>query len=143
MYAGSSARTISATATRGLLLSQGGELNAIRVQDWKVHFATQIGNIATGTRGVPGWPLLVNLRADPYEKGPNEADLGYLRWYGDNLWTFVPAQEYIKKFLATISNFPFQEGSSLNAAGINYQTLKAGAALKRLHELETAALPAA
>jgi arylsulfatase len=123
--------------------SQGGELNAIRVQDWKIHFATQAGNIATGTRAVPGWPLLVNLRADPYEKGPNEADLGYLRWYGDNLWTFVPAQEYIKKFLATVPNFPFQEGSSLNAAGINYQTLKAAAALKRLQEMETIALPAA
>src|SRR4030095_16255205 len=123
--------------------SQGGELNAIRVKDWKIHFATQVGNIATGTRSIPGWPLLVNLRADPYEKGPNEADLGYLRWYGDNLWTFVPAQGFIKKFLTTISEYPFQEGSSLNAAGINYQTLKAGAALKRLHELETLTLPAA
>jgi arylsulfatase A-like enzyme len=120
---------------------QGGDLNAIRVQNWKIHFATQVGNIATGTRSTPGWPLLVNLRADPYEKGPTEADLGYLRWYGDNLWTFVPAQGYIKKFLATISEFPFQEGSSLNAAGINYNTLKAAAALKRLHELETIALP--
>jgi arylsulfatase len=123
--------------------SQGGELNAIRVQDWKIHFATQVGNIATGTRSTPGWPLLVNLRADPYEKGPNEADLGYLRWYGDNLWTFVPAQNFIKKFLATIPEYPFQEGGSLNAAGINYNTLKAGAALKRLHEMETIMLPAA
>jgi arylsulfatase len=121
--------------------SQGGELNAIRVQNWKIHFATQVGNIATGTRSTPGWPLLVNLRADPYEKGPNEADLGYLRWYGDNLWTFVPAQGYIKKFLTTIPEFPFQEGSSLNAAGINYTTLKAAAAMKRLHELETLARP--
>jgi arylsulfatase len=120
---------------------QGGDLNAIRVQNWKIHFATQVGNIATGTRATPGWPLLVNLRADPYEKGPNEADLGYLRWYGDNLWTFVPAQGYIKKFLATVSEFPFQEGSSLNAAGINYNTLKAAAALKRLQEMETIALP--
>jgi arylsulfatase len=121
--------------------SQGGELNAIRVQDWKIHFATQVGNIATGTRSTPGWPLLVNLRADPYEKGPNEAALGYLRWYGDNLWTFVPAQEYIKKFIGTIADYPFQEGSSLNAAGINYQTLKAGAALKRLQQLESLTLP--
>ena len=59
------------------------------------------------------------------------------------MWTFVPAQEYIKKFLATIPDYPFQEGSSLNAAGINYQTLKAAAAMKRLHELETFALPSA
>ena len=116
--------------------TQNGELNALRVKDWKIHFATQIGNIATGTRAVPGWPLLINLRADPYEKGPNEADLGYLRWYGDNLWAFVPAQNYIKTFVSTIPSYPFQEGSSLNAAGINYTTLKLQDTLKRLQSVE-------
>ena len=63
--------------------------------------------------------------------------MGYLRWYGDNIWTFVPAQNYIKKFLSTIPDYPFQEGSSLNAAGINYNTLKAAAVMKRLQELES------
>jgi arylsulfatase A-like enzyme len=121
--------------------SQGGDLNAIRVQNWKIHFAIQRGNIATGTREVTGWPLIVNLRADPYEKGPTEADLGYLRWYADNMWTFVPAQVYIKKFLATIPDYPFQQGSSLNAAGINYNTLKAAGALKRLEDIETIVRP--
>ena len=121
--------------------SQGGDLNAIRVQNWKIHFAVMKGNIATGTRDVTGWPLIVNLRADPYEKGPNEADLGYLRWYGDNLWTFVPAQAYIKKFLSTIPDYPSQQGSSLNAAGINYNTLKAAAALKRLEDIDTIVRP--
>jgi hypothetical protein len=38
--------------------------------DWKIHFATIEGNIATGVRRVAGWPLIVNLRADPYEKMP-------------------------------------------------------------------------
>ena len=47
----------------------------------------------------------------------------------------------IKEFLATIPDFPFQEGNSLNAAGINDQALKATAALKRLHELETISAP--
>jgi len=51
----------------------------------------------------------------------HEADMGYLRWMGDNIWTYVPAQAYIAKFLATIPEYPFQPGSSLNAAGINYQ----------------------
>jgi arylsulfatase A-like enzyme len=120
---------------------QGGDLNAIRVADWKIHFAVMKGNIATGTREVPGWPLIVNLRADPYEKGPNEADLGYLRWYADNMWTFVPAQNFIKKFLDTISAYPFQSGSSLNAAGINYQALRAAEALKRLQNIETLGRP--
>jgi arylsulfatase A-like enzyme len=121
--------------------SQGGDLNAIRVQNWKIHFAIQEGNIATGTRSIPGWPLIVNLRADPYEKAPHEADLGYLRWYGDNMWTFVPAQAYIKEFLSTIPDYPFQAGASLNAAGINYQTLNAAEALKRLEQLESFSVP--
>lgn len=113
----------------------GGELNALRVQNWKIHFAVQNGNIATAVREVPGWPLVINLRADPYEKAPHEAVVGYLRWYGDNLWTFVPAQIYIKKFLSTIPDYPFQSGSSLNAGGINYQTLKAAEVLKKLETL--------
>jgi arylsulfatase len=124
-----------------IYFSQGGELNAIRVDDWKIHFATIDGNIATGTRRIAGWPLIVNLRADPYEKMPHEGEMGYLRWYADNMWTFVPAQLYIKRFLATIPDYPFQAGSSLNAAGINYQTLKAAEALKRLQQLETIGRP--
>ena len=63
------------------------------------------------------------------------------RWYGDNIWLFVPVQAQVKEFLMTIPQFPFQQGSSLNAAGINYQTLKAAAALKRLNELETIGAP--
>jgi arylsulfatase len=109
------------------------------MQDWKIHFAIQAGNIASGTRSVPNWPLLVNLRADPYEKGPTEAEMGYLRWYGDNIWTFVPAQEFVKRFLSTLGDYPFQDGSSLNAAGINYTTLKAASVMKRLQEMETLA----
>lgn len=57
------------------------------------------------------------------------------------MWTFVPAQNYIKNFLSTIPNYPFQSGASLNAAGINYQTLKAADALKRLQEIETLGRP--
>jgi arylsulfatase len=82
----------------------------------------------------------VNLRADRYEKMPHESG-SYLRWYADNLWLFVPVQQLVKEFLATIPQFPFQEGSSLNPAGINYQTLKAAAAMKRLQEIESLASP--
>ena len=65
----------------------------------------------------------------------------YMRWYADQMWLFVPVQQKLKDFLGTIPGFPFQEGSSLNAAGINYQSLKATAAMKRLHELESLSPP--
>ena len=124
-----------------IYFSQGGELNAVRYEDWKVHFAMQQGNIATATREVTGWPGIVNLRADPYEKAMFEADMGYLRWYADNMWIFVPIQSVLKDFLSTIPDYPFQEGSSLNAAGINYGSLKAADALQRLQQLETISRP--
>ncbi len=105
-----------------------------------MHFAVQNGNIATATRDVPGWPVIVNLRADPYEKAPHESGL-YTRWYADNIWLFVPVQEKLKGFLTTLPDFPFQQGSSLNAAGINYNSLQALQAMKRLKELETLPAP--
>jgi len=40
---------------------QGGELNDVRWNDWKVSFAVINGNIATGMRDVPGWPVITNL----------------------------------------------------------------------------------
>ena len=107
---------------------QGGELNAVRWNDWKANFAGVDGNIATGVRKVTNWPILVNLRADPYEQMPFHSAM-YLRWYADNIWLFVPVQQKLKGFLSTISQYPFQEGSSLNAANINYMTLKAMGAL--------------
>ncbi|MEM6675002.1 MAG: arylsulfatase [Planctomycetota bacterium] len=115
---------------------QGGELNAIRWDDWKVHFAVIKGNIATGERIVTNWPLIVNLRADPYEEMHEEGEMGYLRWYGDNMWLFVPVQAKLREFFTTIPDFPFQEGSSLTAGGINYTSLKAMKALQMLDELE-------
>jgi len=65
--------------------TQGGALNAVRWNDWKVHFAVTKGNIASAIREVPGLPVLVNLRADPFEKAPHESGL-YLGWYADNIW---------------------------------------------------------
>ncbi len=116
--------------------SQGGEMNAVRWNDWKVHFATTDGNIATGVRKAPGWPVIVNLRADPYERAPGESGM-YIRWYGDLLWLFVPVQEKLKGFFADFNDYPNQPGSSLNAAGINYSSLRAADALKRLGQVES------
>jgi len=61
----------------------------------------------------------------------------YIRWYADNIWLFVPVQQQLKGFLTTLPDYPFQQGSSLNAAGINYSSLQALAAMKRLNELES------
>jgi arylsulfatase len=113
--------------------SQGGELNAVRWNDWKIHFATIEGNIATGVREVAGWPKIINLRADPYEHAWEESEM-YIRWMADNMWLFVPIQAEIQKFLTTMDGYPFQEGQSLNASGINYRSLKALKILEQIKE---------
>lgn len=112
----------------------------MRWNDWKANFAGVSGNIATGVRDVTNWPLLVNLKADPYEQMPFHSEM-YMRWYADNIWLFVPVAEKIRAFLITIPQFPFQEGAAMNPSNINYNTLKAADALKRLQEIETMSSP--
>jgi hypothetical protein len=43
----------------------------------------------------------------------------------------------LKAFLTTLPEFPFQPGSSLNAAGINYNSIQVMQAMKHLNELES------
>jgi arylsulfatase A-like enzyme len=117
-----------------LYFGQGGEFNAIRWNDWKANFAGVDGNIINGSRKVTNWPILANLRADPYEKMPFESAM-YIRWMGDNLWLFIPMGQKIKEFLVTIPQYPFQEGAAVSPANLNYQTLKAMQALKQLETL--------
>ena len=63
--------------------------------------------------------------------------LGYLRWYGDNMWLFVPVQAKLQRVLHDHSRFTrSRKGSSLSAGGINYNSLKAMKALNMLKELE-------
>jgi arylsulfatase len=119
---------------------QGGELNAVRWNDWKVHFAVMPGNIATSTRDITSWPTVVHLRADPFERAPHESGM-YIRWYAENIWLFVPIQQKIREFLHGFMDFPYQAGSSLSAGNISYQTLRMAEALKRLGEVEELAPP--
>jgi arylsulfatase len=68
----------------------------------------------------------------------DEGKLGYLRWYADNMWLFVPIQAKVQEFLASLDGYPFQAGSSLSASGINYRSLKA---MKILKEMEKSSFP--
>jgi arylsulfatase A-like enzyme len=114
---------------------QGGNLNAIRWNDWKLSFAFIKGNIATGTREVPAWATITNLRMDPYERGIEEGGEA-LRFFAQQMWLIVPVQAKIKEFFSDFEAFPHQTGSSLNAGGIGYGLLRQTEAMKRLKELE-------
>ncbi|HBZ54633.1 MAG TPA: arylsulfatase, partial [Syntrophobacteraceae bacterium] len=113
---------------------QAGNLNAIRWNDWKVSFAVQEGNIASGVRRVSAWANLTNLRMDPYEKAAEGGEAP--QFFAQQLWLLVPIQGKIKEFFTDFDKYPFQMGTSLNAANINYGMLRQQEALKRLKELE-------
>jgi arylsulfatase len=115
---------------------QGGNLNAIRWNDWKLSFAVAHGNIATGVRETPAWSLIANLRMDPYERGLEEGG-GAVDFLARNMWLIVPIQAKIKEFFSDFDQFPYQAGSTLNAGGINYNMLRMQDAMKRLKDMET------
>jgi arylsulfatase len=116
---------------------QGGNLNAVRWNDWKVSFAVSSeGNIATARREVPGWAMITNLRMDPYERGIQEGGQS-LKFFAQQMWLLVPIQGQIKEFFSDFTDYPFQTGSSLNASGINYGLLRQQDAMKRLKDLES------
>jgi arylsulfatase len=84
---------------------------------------------------VPAWALITNLRMDPYERGLEEGG-GAIDFLARNIWLLVPIQQKVKEFFADFDKFPHQEGSSLNAGGINYGLLRQAEAMKRLKDLE-------
>ena len=81
-----------------MYFDQVGNLNAIRYNNWKAHFAILKGNIASAVREQPAWPKLINLRADPFERSWHESEM-YLRWMAENMWIFVPAQVFTSQWL--------------------------------------------
>ena len=89
-----------------------GNLNALRFQDWKLHFSIMEGAINTAYRKTPSWPIGINLRNDPFEVSMDAAL--YIRYFADQMWMFVPAQTYVGKFLGTFKEFPPRKGSSLS-----------------------------
>jgi arylsulfatase len=121
-----------------LYFDQGGNLNAIRWNDWKLNFAVLHGNIATGVRSVPGWAQIENLRMDPYERAWDESGRN-IKFIADQMWLLVPIQGKIKEFFSDFDKYPYQTGSTLNPSGINYSTIRQQDALKRLKELESLA----
>ena len=102
---------------------QGGNLNALRVDDWKLHFTILEGPINEAVRVKRAWPVIINLRADPYEVMWMQSQM-YMRWMADNMWTFVPAQNYVAEFLGTFRDFPPVRGSSLSVDNVLKQMLE-------------------
>jgi arylsulfatase A-like enzyme len=92
-----------------LYWSDDGDLMALRYEQWKVTFMEQ------RSHGLGVWreplvslraPLLLNLRSDPFERGPEDASMFYDKWMADHAFLLVPAQAIVAEFLKTFKEFP-------------------------------------
>jgi arylsulfatase len=92
-----------------LYWSDDGDLMALRVGNWKVHFLEQRAH------GFDVWrepmvalraPNIFNLRTDPFERATEDATMFYGKWCADRTFLLVPAQAIVGEFLKTFQEFP-------------------------------------
>jgi arylsulfatase len=73
------------------------------------------------------FPKLFNLRLDPYERADITSNT-YYDWVMDHVFLFVPAQDYIGKFLMTFKEYPQrQRAASFNLDEVMRKLLEAPA----------------
>jgi arylsulfatase A-like enzyme len=90
--------------------SDNADLMAVRYDAWKLNFKTIVGNLFTGKEDSTNVPVVTNLRQDPWERYQTEGML-YGRWWGEKLWTMVPAITIVGEFLATFKAYPPSQAS--------------------------------
>ncbi len=103
-------------------------LGAVRIGDYKYRFIDQPGGWLGGTIK-PDWPILVNLRLDPFERTglPNGAggSLAFYNWYAYEFWRFVFVKQEVAKAAQTFIDFPpMQKGASFNLEALKSELEK-------------------
>ena len=96
-----------------LYFTADGDLSAVRWGKWKISFIDMSGNLTTAWKKSPSWPIITNLRLDPYERFQDQSGM-YLHWFGKRMFLMAPAQQLVAKELATLKEFPPARGSSLS-----------------------------
>ena len=96
-----------------------GTLGAVRIDDWKFRMIDQPDGWVGATVKVD-WPILSNLRLDPFErmqfaKGNNGSFEYVSDFYVHEFWRFVYLQQKIAEYAPSFIEFPpMQKGASFN-----------------------------
>jgi arylsulfatase len=111
--------------------SDGGDLTALRWNDWKAIFLEHRFPQTLRAWSEP-WtelriPLLVNLRRDPYERAMITSNT-YWDWYLDRAFVLLPAADFVGQFLATFEEFPPRQEPGSFTIGNASEMIRAGAA---------------
>ena len=100
-------------------------LGAVRINDYKYRFIDQPGGW-TGNTVKVDWPILTNLRLDPFERTGMSGSMEYANWYILEFWRFVFVQQEVAKFGASFVEFPpMQTPASFNLEAVKEQIMKA------------------
>jgi len=108
-------------------------LGAVRIDDYKYRFTDQPNGWLGATQKVD-WPILVNLRLDPYERtgmynGKDNGSIAYYNWFAFEFWRFVFVQQEVAQAAQTLIEFPpMQKGASFNMSQVKEQIQRAAAA---------------
>ncbi|HSZ32559.1 MAG TPA: sulfatase-like hydrolase/transferase, partial [Puia sp.] len=106
-----------------------GTLSAVRINDYKYRFTDQPNGWLGATQKVD-WPILVNLRLDPFERlgmynGKDNGSLGYYNWFVYEFWRFTFVQQEVGRYAQTFIEYPpMQEGASFNLAALKAELEK-------------------
>lgn len=103
------------SARREIFYFAEGTLGAVRVNDYKYRFIDQPGGWLGNTVKVD-WPILTNLRLDPFERTSTPAQSMYqANWFSYEFWRFVLVQQVVAQGAQTFIEFPpMQKGASFN-----------------------------
>jgi arylsulfatase A-like enzyme len=103
-----------------------GTLGAVRIGDYKYRFIDQPQGWLGGTVKVD-WPLLCNLRLDPFERTSTpQGSMQQVDWFKYEFWRFVFVQQEVARFAQTFIDFPpMQPPATFNLAAVKEQVTKA------------------
>jgi len=100
-------------------------LGAVRIDDFKYRFIDQPNGWFGGTVKVD-WPILVNLRLDPFERTGLNQSLFVKDWWAYEFRRYVFVQQEVAKLAQTAIEFPpMQKGASFNLEAVKAQIEKA------------------
>jgi hypothetical protein len=95
-----------------------GTLSAVRIGDFKFRLTDQPNGWFGGTVKVD-WPIMVNVRLDPFERTGLNQSLFAKDWWAYEFWRFVFLQQEVGKYAQTFLDFPpMQKGASFNLEAV-------------------------
>jgi arylsulfatase len=99
-------------------------LGAIRINDYKYRFIDQPGGWLGGTVK-PDWPILTNVRLDPFERTGIGRSINNYSWFAYEFWRFVFVQQVVGKMAESFIEFPpMQKPATFNLEAIKEQVMK-------------------